>query len=161
MAVVKKVICPYLLLVSVTIVTILSQTHHTMTTSVLDPSALLSSIPKLLPPSSKALNSPSDAIAALSHAAMTALSFRLVAADESSSPLLESDNVLPLDWNNQGPGHYAFRYKHNQSSLEFLVKVVHLGRRTLINAIALEVCLAQKMLHEPLISQTERQSGHS
>ncbi len=149
MAVVKKVTCPYLLLVSVTIVTILSQTHHTMTTSVLDPSALLSSIPKLLPPS------------ALSHAAMTALSFRLVAADESSSPLLESDNVLPLDWNNQGPGHYAFRYKHNQSSLEFLVKVVHLGRRTLINAIALEVCLAQKMLHEPLISQTERQSGHS
>jgi proteasome inhibitor subunit 1 (PI31) len=74
---------------------------------------------------------------------MTALEFRLVAADESSPPLLET-NVLPPQWNKQGPGHYALRYKHNQSSLEFLVKVVNLGRRTLINAIALEVCLAQR-----------------
>lgn len=110
--------------------------------NVLDPSALLSSIPRLLAPSPKALASPNDAITALIHAAMTALSFRLVAADESSPPLLETNNVLPPDWNKQGPGHYALRYKHNQSSLEFLVKVVSLGRRTLINAISLEVRFA-------------------
>ncbi|KAK2466326.1 hypothetical protein APHAL10511_001968 [Amanita phalloides] len=105
---------------------------------VLDPSALLSFISRLLPPSSKALCSQNDAIAALVHAAMTTLSFRLVAADDSSPPLLNSDNVLPSEWNRQGPGHYALRYKHDQSSLEFLVKVIGLGRRTLIDAIPLE-----------------------
>ncbi|KAM6495755.1 PI31 proteasome regulator N-terminal domain containing protein [Amanita muscaria] len=110
-----------------------------MTTNVLDPSALLSSIPKLLPPSSKTLKYPSDAIAALVHAVMSVLSFRLIAVDESSPPLPEdSSNVLPSDWNTNAPGNYTFRYKHNQSSLEYLIKITSLGRRTLVNAIALE-----------------------
>ena len=72
---------------------------------------------------------------------MAALSFRLIAVDELSPPLPETNNVLPNDWDKNGPGCYAFRYKHYQSSLEFLVKIISLGRRTLINAIALEVCL--------------------
>jgi proteasome inhibitor subunit 1 (PI31) len=112
-----------------------------MTTNILDPSALLSSVPKLLPLSSKTLKNPSDAIAALVHAVMSALSFRLIAVDESSPPLPEdSSNILPLDWNKNAPGNFTFRYKHNQSSLEFLIKITSLGRRTLVNAIALEVC---------------------
>jgi hypothetical protein len=108
------------------------------TANVLDPSALLSSISQLLPPSKKTFQYSNDAIAALLHAAMAALSFRLVAVDEFSPPSTDPNNVLPLDWNKNAPGFYTFKYKHNQSSLEFLVKIVSLGRRTLVNAIALE-----------------------
>ncbi|KAF8623414.1 hypothetical protein AX15_006357 [Amanita polypyramis BW_CC] len=109
-----------------------------MSTNLLDPSALLSSIPNLLPSSSRTLSSPNDAVSVLIHATMAALSFRLIAVDEPSPPLPEMNNILPDDWNKNGPGCYAFRYKHNQSSLEFLIKIISLGRRTLINAIALE-----------------------
>jgi proteasome inhibitor subunit 1 (PI31) len=47
--------------------------------------------------------------------------------------------VLPVEWNKNGPAHYSFKYRHDQSSLEFLITVSKLGMRTLINAIALEV----------------------
>ena len=36
-------------------------------------------------------------------------------------------------------GHYTLRYKHEQSSMEFVIKVSKLGGRTVINAIAVEV----------------------
>jgi len=48
------------------------------------------------------------------------------------------NNILPEEWSQHGPGNYTFRYKHDQSSLEFVVKVAKLGSRTLLNAIALE-----------------------
>jgi len=48
------------------------------------------------------------------------------------------NNILPEDWAKHGPGSYTLRYKHDQSSLEFLLKVSKLGNRTLFNAIALE-----------------------
>ena len=70
---------------------------------------------------------------------MVELGFRLVAVDEHSPPSPDLNNVLPEDWAKHGPGSYAFRYKHDQSSLEFLLKVSKLGNRTLVNAIALEV----------------------
>ena len=102
--------------------------------NVLDPSAILGLLPSLLPQAEKSLASPQDAIAALVHSAFTALAFRLVTIDQSES------NVLPIEWNKNGPTHYSFKYKHDQSSLEFLVNVSQLGTRTLVNAIALEVC---------------------
>ena len=107
--------------------------------NVLDPSAILSLLPSLLPLSSKVFRSAQDGVAAFLHAALSALGFRLIAVDESAAvdPLL--GNVLPSEWNQHGPGHYTFRYRHEQSSLEFVVKVVKLGSRTLINAIAVEV----------------------
>ena len=111
-----------------------------MTTDILDPSALLSLLPTLLP-SSKALESSQDAIAALIHSILTALAFRLVAIDETSSITLTSTNILPDGWNRDGPGHYTFKYKHDQSSLDFLVKITKLGGRTLVNAIAVQVGL--------------------
>jgi proteasome inhibitor subunit 1 (PI31) len=108
-------------------------------TSVLDPSAVISLLPTLLPLSSKKLASPQDGIAALLHTALSAVGFRLIAVDESASANPVLGNVLPSEWNQHGPGNYTFRYRHDQSSLEFVVKVAKLGSRTLINAIAVEV----------------------
>ncbi|EIN10560.1 hypothetical protein PUNSTDRAFT_142546 [Punctularia strigosozonata HHB-11173 SS5] len=109
-----------------------------MAQNILDPSAVLSRLPNLLPTTSRSLSSPQDAVVALFHAALTNLAFRLVGTDESSAIQSYENNALPEGWNAHGPGHYALRYKHEQSSLEFLVKVTKLGTRTMVNAIALE-----------------------
>lgn len=104
----------------------------------LDPSALLQVLPTLLPSSS--LQSPSDALAALIHTLLTRLDFRLTGLSEddrlpsSSSPT----NQLPPAWNSSGPNHYAFRYKHHQSSLDFLIKIVKLGSKAVIHGTALQ-----------------------
>ncbi|KAG6911719.1 hypothetical protein DXG01_007969 [Tephrocybe rancida] len=109
-----------------------------MTTDILDPSALISLLPTLLPPSSKVLASPQDAIAALLHSIFSAVAFRLTAIDENSSSASIENNILPEAWSKDSPGHYTFRYRHDQSSLEFVLKISKLGGRTLINAIAVE-----------------------
>ena len=105
----------------------------------LDPALLTSRLPSLLPAAAKKLNSAQDGLAILLHTAMVELGFRLIAVDESSPPNPDLNNVLPEDWGKNGPGNYAFRYKHDQSSLEFLLKASKLGNRTLFHAIALEV----------------------
>lgn len=110
----------------------------------LDPAVLTARIPSLLPEAAKKLGSPQDGLAALLHTAMAELGFRLIAVDENSPPRSDLNNVLPEDWAKNGPGSYTFRYKHDQSSLEFLLKVSKLGNRTLFNAIALEV---RRILH--------------
>ncbi|TRM67935.1 PI31 proteasome regulator N-terminal-domain-containing protein [Schizophyllum amplum] len=100
-------------------------------------SALLVSVSALLP-EPKRLECPQDAIAALIHAAFTTLSFRLVGVDDTSSTTTYEGNVLPEGWNRNGPGHYTLRYRHEQSSMQFVIKVSKLGGRTVINAIAVE-----------------------
>lgn len=110
-----------------------------MAPDLLDPSALTASLPNLLPPNRKKLESQQDAITALVHTAFKVLSFRLVAVDDSTPASSNLDGILPDSWNSHGPGSYTLRYRHEQSSLEFVVKVVKLGSRTLINAIAVEV----------------------
>ncbi|KAK0243041.1 PI31 proteasome regulator N-terminal-domain-containing protein [Armillaria nabsnona] len=109
-----------------------------MSKDILDPAAILSLFPTLLPPSAKVLASSQDGIAALLHTVLSALSFRLVGVDDSTTSFSDSNNVLPVEWNKHSPGNFTFRYKHDQSSLEFLVKVSKLGARMVINAIALE-----------------------
>lgn len=111
-----------------------------MSSNLLDPSALISTLPDVLPPTKKRLEYPQDAISALIHTAMTALDFRLIGVDDSSPARSILNSVLPDEWNQHGPGNYTFRYKHEQSSLEFIIKLVKLGSRTLINSIAIEVC---------------------
>ena len=105
----------------------------------MDPALLTSRLPNLLPEAAKKLNSAQDGLAALLHTAMAELGFRLIAIDENSPPIPDLNNVLPKNWAQNGPGKYTFRYKHEQSSLEFLFKVSELGRCTLFHAIALEV----------------------
>ncbi|KAG7097099.1 hypothetical protein E1B28_004483 [Marasmius oreades] len=106
--------------------------------NILDASALLSLIPSLLPESDKKLQTPQDGLAALSHSILSALAFRLVAVDESSPTSHNFSNTLPTGWNKNGPGNYTFRYKHDQSSLDFLLKISSMGSRLLFNAIATE-----------------------
>ncbi|KAI6035263.1 PI31 proteasome regulator N-terminal-domain-containing protein [Pisolithus orientalis] len=109
-----------------------------MANNILDPAALLRQLPDLLPQSNKTLTSAHDAISVLIHTAFTTLGFRLVATDDVSPASPHPNSVLPDDWNTKGLVDRTFRYKHEQSSLEFLVKVIKLGQRTLINAIAVE-----------------------
>ena len=136
-----------------------------MSANLLDASALIHSLPSLLPLGRKRLESPHDAIAALVHTVFTTLGFRLVGVEESGPIGTFEGNVLPDAWNQHGPGNYTLRYKHEQSSLEFVVKVGKLGSRTLINSIALEVSIVQGFgrLGYLLIMYAERQScyfGH-
>jgi proteasome inhibitor subunit 1 (PI31) len=112
-----------------------------MTNDVLDAAAITQLLPGLLPASSKNLASCHDALAALFHTAMSAVGFRLVGIDELSPPSSTTIKVLPDKWDAHGPGHYTFRYLHDQSSLDFVMKVAKLGGRTIVNAIAAEVCL--------------------
>ncbi|TBU33215.1 PI31 proteasome regulator N-terminal-domain-containing protein [Dichomitus squalens] len=109
-----------------------------MTTNVLDASALLQTLPTILPPGKKKLESQQDAIAALVHTVLTVLGFRLTGVDESAPTRTFENNVFPEEWNQHGPGHYTLKYRHEQSSLDFLVKVTKLGSRTLVNSIAVE-----------------------
>jgi hypothetical protein len=117
----------------------LPTSYIVMTNNVLDPSAILALLPSLLPTESKSLASPQDGIAALLHASLSALSFRLTAVGDSPPQPSLSNNTLPVNWNENGPGHYTFKYRHEQSSLEFIINVAKLGNRTVINAIALKV----------------------
>lgn len=118
-----------------------------MTANILDPSAILSTLPQLLPTESMTLASSQDGLASLVHAALTILAFRLIAIDESSTSKNQiPSNILPAGWNANGPGHYTLKYRHDQSSLEFIIKLSKLGTRTLINAIALEASLNNRQL---------------
>ncbi|RXW24589.1 hypothetical protein EST38_g1229 [Candolleomyces aberdarensis] len=107
----------------------------TSTSDILDPAALLSSLPNILPAESKRLASAQDGLAALLHIVFTALGFRLAEVNNSS---VTPGNEFPPQWNQNGPGDYSFKYRHDQSSLQFIVKVSKLGSRTVFNAIALE-----------------------
>ncbi|KAI0796555.1 PI31 proteasome regulator N-terminal-domain-containing protein [Abortiporus biennis] len=110
-----------------------------MSRNILDPAAILASIPKHLPSSNKSLQTPYDALASLFHTAMVILGFRLIGIDDSSGVNISGEESnLPEQWNAHGPAIYIFRYKHEQSSLQFVLKVTKLGSRTIVNAIALE-----------------------
>lgn len=108
----------------------------------LDASALLSKVANILPESNKTLSSPQDAVAILLHSAMTALGFRLVAIDEDT-PAREPDagtgpGLLPEGWNRKGPDVYTFKYKHEQSSFTFLLKLVRVSGKMIVHGIAIE-----------------------
>jgi proteasome inhibitor subunit 1 (PI31) len=107
----------------------------------LSPLHLLSLLPSLLPsPSSSdtsattpSISSPSDLLVSLIHTIHISLGFRL------SSTLHNSDRVLPRRWNANRPDSYKMEYKHEQSSLTYLVRVGMMGGRAMVDAMALEV----------------------
>lgn len=121
--------------------------------NLLDPSALLEQLPRLLgnqveektegteQAAQSQLRSPADALVALAHTILTKLSFRLISLSDSSSTdeTLPSSNVLPPGrWNTAGGGTYTLHYTHDQSSLHFLLKTITLGPRIIFHATALE-----------------------
>lgn len=81
-----------------------------------------------------------DAIALAAHASMLAIGFRLVGLGEDHRIDAQSDpsepSPIPTEWNAQS-GSYAFRYRHSQSSMEYLVKVNRMGNKAVIMAMAL------------------------
>lgn len=81
-----------------------------------------------------------DAVALATHASMLAVGFRLVGLGEDHRVDAQSDpdepQPIPSEWNAQS-GSYAFRYKHGQSSMEFLVKVNRMGNKAIVMGMAL------------------------
>jgi len=81
-----------------------------------------------------------DAIAIGAHASMIAVGFRLVGLGEDHRIETPNESAtaaqLPLEWNAQ-PGSYAFRYRHIQSSMEFLLKINRMGPKAVIMGMGL------------------------
>jgi hypothetical protein len=118
----------------------------------LDPAALLSRLPRLLPTDAQTLKNQYEALAALLHCVMISLDFRLVALDDESPAQEIAEGKLPLEWAKNGPSSFSFIYKHEQSSMIFYLKLVKMGNRVVVHGIALEVRrLAQDMLCQCLI----------
>jgi hypothetical protein len=93
---------------------------------------MVASFPKATSPQ---LKNAYDAIALAAHSSMLAVGFRLVGLGEDHRIDAESEpeqpKALPVEWNAQS-GSYAFRYKHSQSSMEFLVKVNRMGNKAVL-----------------------------
>lgn len=113
----------------------------------LDPSALLDHIRRVLPStrdeagessSAPHIRDRQDALTVLTHAILSKLGFRLTGLTDEGAVQRFDDNRLPSQWSASGPGSYTFRYAHEQSSLTFLVKIVSMGARLMIHATALE-----------------------
>lgn len=102
---------------------------------------MLSSLP---PDASPQIRDAYDAVALLSHACMIAVGFRLQGLGEdhtidvketSSDP--DDPQPLPQEWNASTTSNYAFRYAHDQSSLQFIIKISRLGNKAIVNGLAI------------------------
>ncbi|GJN94413.1 hypothetical protein Rhopal_007493-T1 [Rhodotorula paludigena] len=107
----------------------------------LDPAALCALAPSLVAPDCS-LATPAHALALVVHALHSALAFRLVDPAPPPPPAESTDehatpNRLPDSW--PAPGaELKFRYKHAQSSLDFVVSIVQLGDRLLVAGAAVD-----------------------
>lgn len=111
--------------------------------SSLSPGDLLNLARTLLPEGSTTLVAPVSALALLIHAIHTATGFQLLRessppANEEASSSAALHNELPADWQPSGVG-IGFQYKHDQSSLQFHVKVLEVGGRAIIIGVAVQV----------------------
>ncbi|CAG8510115.1 5070_t:CDS:2 [Paraglomus brasilianum] len=114
----------------------------------LNPATILSIIEKSLPERASndqdaPLKSCQDVLAILFHTIMLAVDFRFIGLGEDgtiASSTEEQDTIprLPKEWNANGPDSYAFRYKHPQSSLMFLIKSIRLAGKFLVHGLAIE-----------------------
>ena len=81
-----------------------------------------------------------EAIALASHASMMAVGFRMVGLGEDHKLETPSDRddtqELPTEWN-ANAGHYSFRYKHSQSSMEYLLKANRMGNKVVVMGMGL------------------------
>ncbi|CAO3572314.1 unnamed protein product [Mortierella alpina] len=91
------------------------------------------------------LESPYDGLAALSHAVMTAVGFKLVGLGEDESfgsdqlniDDINKANALPARWNASSDS-YSFKYTHSHSQLTYLIKCVRLASKFVIHGTAIE-----------------------
>ncbi|KAJ5811343.1 hypothetical protein N7474_007644 [Penicillium riverlandense] len=77
-----------------------------------------------------------EAVALIGHACMVAANFRLVGLGEDHTiETSAASSTLPAEWNAHTT--FAFRYAHEQSSMQYLLKVSRLGNNAVIFALAL------------------------
>ncbi|CAI2180278.1 15298_t:CDS:2 [Funneliformis geosporum] len=113
---------------------------ETSVDNVLAPEAILSIIDKNIKSpeegegSITVLGSSQDALAALFHSIMQAVEAERKITRDSEGNIIK----LPKEWNEQGPNSYAFRYKHPQSSLTFLIKCMRLSNKFIIHGMGIE-----------------------
>ncbi|EMC91955.1 hypothetical protein BAUCODRAFT_312055 [Baudoinia panamericana UAMH 10762] len=92
-------------------------------------------VPSLAGGASPQIKNSYDAVALAAHAAFQAVGFRLVGLGEDHKIEAQSDpdrpSPLPAEWN-AVKGSYAFRYKHSQSSMEYLLKVNSMGNKAVL-----------------------------
>lgn len=113
------------------------------TQNALSADSILSYMTKSLPLSeaqSSRLKDSYAAVALFSHACMLAVGFRLIGLGEdhkieaTSTP--KDAQPLPSEWD--ASSSYAFRYAHSQSSMEYVIKILRLGKKALISGLALD-----------------------
>ncbi|GAA5967521.1 hypothetical protein JCM3765_004694 [Sporobolomyces pararoseus] len=122
------------------------------------PSEELLSVPQLLS-LCQSLSHPSTSFSSISqvvllllHSIHSSLSFRLI----DPPPPTETDkNELPVNWQ-QNSSSRGFKYKHDQSSLEFIISVIDLGDKLLIvgNAVNNARSSSFEILKTDYFSQT-------
>ncbi|KAF2829283.1 hypothetical protein CC86DRAFT_318499 [Ophiobolus disseminans] len=81
------------------------------------------------------LKNVTEAIALAVHAGMLAVGFRLIGLGEDERIDAENPQSLPAEWN--ASNSYAFRYKHAQSAMEYLIKVNRLGNKSVVYGLAI------------------------
>ncbi|KAJ5982981.1 hypothetical protein N7481_005080 [Penicillium waksmanii] len=105
-------------------------------TETLDPERVLDLATKALGEGQPSLKTPYEAVALIGHTCMVAVGFRLVGLGEDHNLASSTDSpALPAEWNTNDT--FAFRYAHEQSSMQYLLKVSRLGGNVVINALAL------------------------
>ncbi|SCV68197.1 BQ2448_318 [Microbotryum intermedium] len=98
------------------------------------------------------LSKPLHALALLVHSIHSALDFRLVEpkpttasseGDDASTAVADA-NQLPPGWEGS-PSNTSiqFKYRHQQSSLEFVISLLEMGGRALIAGVAVELSIAR------------------
>lgn len=96
------------------------------TSALLSPREVLNVALGLVPESNRTLSTPISALTLLIHSIHSQLSFHLVSG--SSGDITE-------DWTTTN----ELNYKHDQSSLNFKIKLIELGGRGIVLALAVEV----------------------
>lgn len=123
----------------------------------LAPDALVQLARSLASPDAR-LSTPAQSLALIAHAIHSALGFRLVhpkpdaqaETGDSNEGQHQGEqgqqggdgvkNRLPRDWPpDEGKGELKLKYRHDQSSLEFVISVVDLGGRLLVAGAAVDV----------------------
>ncbi|KAK4049308.1 hypothetical protein OIV83_004245 [Microbotryomycetes sp. JL201] len=132
----------------------------------LDRSAVLAEAAKVLPTSNAgsprtAINNPTDALAAVIHSVHSILGFRLVKIDSENVQASDDDTGhLPDHWNTSR-GSIKFQYKHDQSSLEFVVSVVELGDRLMVAATAVQASSVDRVIPIKLMPRAIHKNNRS
>lgn len=111
----------------------------TAPSNVLAADSLAEIIASILPENvSPQLKTPYDALAIAAHSTMVAVGFRLIGLGEDHKIDIDSNTEhsqsLPPEWN--ASQHYAFRYAHSQSSMEYLLKVNRMGNKAIVLGMA-------------------------